>query len=127
MAEMNQEIYSATGTTGNKTYYRRIGKAIAREVLTPMSPPTNAQTIRRRIVAQVGKDYLEPRCKVIVAECAKASKKCLLRAKKTLFNPILYPQKAELVECFIVQNCLKSLRFAAQALCFRHIGQSVIL
>ena len=54
---MNQEMYGATGRVGNKTYYRSNGKTIAREVVTPKNPKTDAQTIQRVIAAQVGKSY----------------------------------------------------------------------
>ena len=54
---MSQEMYGATGRVGNKTYYRRDGKTIAREVVTPKNPKTSAQTLQRVIVAQVGKSY----------------------------------------------------------------------
>ena len=42
MAEMNQEMYGATGRVGNKTYYRSNGKTIAREVVTPKNPRPTA-------------------------------------------------------------------------------------
>ena len=54
---MTQEMYGATGRVGNKTYYRSNGKTIAREVVTPKNPKTDAQTIQRVIAAQVGKSY----------------------------------------------------------------------
>ena len=44
---MTQEMYGATGRVGNKTYYRSNGKTIAREVVTPKNPKTDAQTIQR--------------------------------------------------------------------------------
>lgn len=57
MAEMTQEMYGATGRVGNKTYYRANGKTVAREIVTPKNPKTDAQTIQRVIAAQVAKDY----------------------------------------------------------------------
>ena len=45
MAEMTQEMYGATGRVGNKTYYRANGKTVAREIVTPKNPKTDAQTI----------------------------------------------------------------------------------
>lgn len=57
MAKMNSEMYGATGKVGNKTYYRSNGSTIAREIVPVKNPKTDAQTIQRVIVAQVGKDY----------------------------------------------------------------------
>ena len=54
---MNQEMYGAEGKVGNKVYYRQNGKTVAREVVTPKNPKTNAQTLQRVIVKQVGKMY----------------------------------------------------------------------
>lgn len=54
---MTQEMYGASGKVGNKTYYRSNGKTIAREIVPVKNPKTDAQTIQRVIVAQVGKDY----------------------------------------------------------------------
>ena len=52
MSQMNQEMYGATGKVGNKTYYRRDGKTIARIVVTPKNPKTDAQTIVDRMKAE---------------------------------------------------------------------------
>ena len=57
MAEMNQEMYGATGKVGNKVYYRANGKTVSRELVTPKNPKTDLQTIQRVIAAQVGKSY----------------------------------------------------------------------
>ena len=54
---MTQEMYGAEGKVGNKTYYRANGKTVAREIVTPKNPKTDAQTVQRVITAQVGKDY----------------------------------------------------------------------
>ena len=42
MAQMTQEMYGAEGRVGNKTYYRSNVKTVAREVVTPKNPKTNA-------------------------------------------------------------------------------------
>ena len=57
MSQMNQEMYGATGKVGNKTYYRRDGKTIARIVVTPKNPKTDAQTLQRVLVKVVGMVY----------------------------------------------------------------------
>ena len=54
---MTQEMYGAEGRVGNKTYYRSNVKTVAREVVTPKNPKTNAQTIQRVIAGQVNKSY----------------------------------------------------------------------
>ena len=55
---MNQEMYGAQGKVGNKVYYRSAtGKTVARELVTPKNPKTDAQTIQRVIAAQVSKSY----------------------------------------------------------------------
>ena len=54
---MNQEMYGAIGKVGNKVYYKSNGKTVARELVTPKNPKTDAQTVQRVIAAQVGKDY----------------------------------------------------------------------
>ena len=57
MSKMNQEMYGATGKVGNKTYYQRDGKTIARIVVTPKNPKTDAQTLQRILVKVVGMVY----------------------------------------------------------------------
>ena len=57
MAQMTQEMYGAEGRVGNKTYYRSNGKTVAREIVTPKNPKTNAQTIQRVIMLQVAMNY----------------------------------------------------------------------
>ena len=57
MARMNQEMYGATGKVGNKTYYQSDGKTIARQIVTPKNPKTDAQTLQRILVKVVGMVY----------------------------------------------------------------------
>lgn len=57
MAKMKVEMYGASGKVGNKTYYQKDGQTIGRIITTPKNPRTDAQTIQRVIVAQVGKSY----------------------------------------------------------------------
>lgn len=57
MSQMNQEMYGATGKVGNKTYYQRDGKTIARIIVTPKNPKTDAQTLQRILVKVVGMVY----------------------------------------------------------------------
>ena len=59
MAEMTQEMYGANGRVGNKTYYHANGKTVGRIIVTPKNPKTDAQTVQRVIVAQVGRSYRE--------------------------------------------------------------------
>ena len=54
---MNSEMYGATGKVGNKTYYQSDGKTIAREIVTPKNPKTDAQTLQRILVRVVGMLY----------------------------------------------------------------------
>ena len=54
MAQMNQDMYGANGKLGNKTYYQRDGKTIARPIVTPKNPKTDAQTLQRILVKVVG-------------------------------------------------------------------------
>ncbi len=54
---MNQDMYGATGKVGNKTYYQRDGKTIARPIVTPKNPKTDAQTLQRILVKVVGMIY----------------------------------------------------------------------
>jgi hypothetical protein len=57
MAQMNQDMYGANGKLGNKTYYQRDGKTIARPIVTPKNPKTDAQTLQRILVKVVGMIY----------------------------------------------------------------------
>ena len=57
MARMNSEMYGAIGKVGNKTYYQSDGKTIAREIVTPKNPKTDAQTLQRIFVKIVGMFY----------------------------------------------------------------------
>ena len=57
MARMNSEMYGATGKVGNKTYYQSDGKTIAREIVVPKNPKTDAQTLQRILVKVVGMLY----------------------------------------------------------------------
>lgn len=55
---MSQEMYGAKGKLANKVYYKGSnGKTIVRELVTPKNPKTNAQTLQRVLVAQVGLTY----------------------------------------------------------------------
>ena len=80
---MTQEMYGATGRVGNKTYYRSNGKTIAREVVTPKNPKTDAQTIQRVIAAQVGKSYNKLRAIVDHSfEGVSSGRDCMNRFRK---------------------------------------------
>lgn len=58
MAKMTQEMYGAQGRVGNKTYYRApSGATVARTVVTPKNPKTQAQTYQRVIAKQVSACY----------------------------------------------------------------------
>ena len=57
MAQMHSEMYGATGKVGNKTYYQVDGKTVAREIVTPKNPKTDAQTLQRILVKVVGMLY----------------------------------------------------------------------
>ena len=53
MSKMNQEMYGAIGKTGNKTYYKRDGKTIARIIVTATAPVTSvAVTVWFTVIAQ---------------------------------------------------------------------------
>ena len=55
---MLSEMYGAKGKLGNKVYYKAAsGKTVARELVTPKNPKTDAQTLQRVIASQVGKTY----------------------------------------------------------------------
>lgn len=57
MAEMKQDMYGATGRVGNKTYYQRMGKTIARAITKPKNPKTEAQSLHRVLVKAVNNSY----------------------------------------------------------------------
>ena len=57
MSQMKQDMYGASGKCGNKTYYQRDGKTIARPIVTPKNPKTDAQTLQRILVKIVGLVY----------------------------------------------------------------------
>ena len=57
MAEMTKDMYGAIGRVGNKTYYQRGGKTIARTITTPKNPKTEAQSLQRVLLKAVIKGY----------------------------------------------------------------------
>ena len=57
MAEMKQDMYGAVGRLGNKTYYQRLGKTIARTITRPKNPKTENQSLHRVLVKTVNKSY----------------------------------------------------------------------
>lgn len=57
MAEMKQDMYGAIGRCGNKTYYQRLGKTIARTITSPKNPKSDAQSLHRVLVKAVNKSY----------------------------------------------------------------------
>lgn len=57
MAEMKQDMYGAVGKLGNKTYYQRLGKTIARIITRPKNPKTESQSLHRVLVKAVNKSY----------------------------------------------------------------------
>ena len=57
MAEMTKDMYGAIGKFGNRTYYQRGGKTIARTITTPKNPKTEAQSMHRVLVKAVNKVY----------------------------------------------------------------------
>ena len=57
MAEMTKDMYGAIGKFGNRTYYQRGGKTIARTITTPKNPKTEAQSMHRVLVKAVNKTY----------------------------------------------------------------------
>lgn len=57
MAEMTKDMYGAIGKIGNKTYYQRRGKTIARTITTPKNPKTEAQSLQRVLLKVVNKAY----------------------------------------------------------------------
>jgi hypothetical protein len=57
MAEMTKDMYGAIGRVGNKTYYQRGGKTIARTITTPKNPKTEDQSLQRVLLKAVIKSY----------------------------------------------------------------------
>ena len=57
MAEMTKDMYGAIGRVGNKTYYQRRGKTIARTITTPKNPKTEDQSLQRVLLKAVNKSY----------------------------------------------------------------------
>lgn len=57
MAEMTKDMYGAIGRLGNKTYYLRGGKTIARTITKPKNPKTEAQSLQRVLLKAVNKTY----------------------------------------------------------------------
>ena len=54
MAEMTKDMYGAVGRLGNRTYYQRGGKTIARTITRPKNPKTEAQSLHRVLVKAGG-------------------------------------------------------------------------
>ena len=57
MAELTKDMYGAVGRLGNKTYYQRLGKTIARTITRPKNPKTESQSLHRVLVKAVNKSY----------------------------------------------------------------------
>ena len=57
MAEMTKDMYGAVGKLGNKTYYQRLGKTIARTITRPKNPKSEGQSLHRVLVKAVNKNY----------------------------------------------------------------------
>ena len=57
MAEMTLDMYGAVGRFGNRTYYQRGGKTIARTLTKPKNPKTAGQSLHRVLVKAVNKTY----------------------------------------------------------------------
>ncbi len=57
MAEMTKDMYGAVGRVGNRTYYQRGGKTIARTITTPKNPKTEDQSLQRVLLKAVNKSY----------------------------------------------------------------------
>jgi len=57
MAEMKHDMYGAIGRVGNKTYYQRMGKTIARVITRPRNPRTEGQSLHRVLVKAVNNCY----------------------------------------------------------------------
>ena len=54
---MTKDMYGAIGRVGNKTYYQRDGKTIARTITTPNNPKTEDQSLQRVLLKAVNKSY----------------------------------------------------------------------
>lgn len=57
MAEMTKDMNGAIGKLGNRTYYQRGGKTIARTLTKPKNPKTEAQSQQRVLLKAVNKAY----------------------------------------------------------------------
>ena len=57
MAEMTIDMYGAVGKFGNKVFYQRGGKTIARTITKPKNPKTEAQSLGRVLLKAVNKTY----------------------------------------------------------------------
>ena len=57
MAEMTIDMYGAIGKFGNKVFYQRGGKTIARTITKPKNPKTEAQSLGRVLLKTVNKTY----------------------------------------------------------------------
>jgi hypothetical protein len=57
MAEMTKDMYGAIGKFGNKVFYQRGGKTIARTITRPKNPKTEAQSLSRVLLKAVNKTY----------------------------------------------------------------------
>ena len=54
---MTKDMYGAIGRVGNKVFYQRGGKTIARTITTPKNPKTEAQSLSRVLLKAVNKTY----------------------------------------------------------------------
>ena len=54
---MTKDMSGAIGRVGNKTYYQRDGKTIARTITTPKNPKTEDQSLQRVLLKAVNKSY----------------------------------------------------------------------
>ncbi len=54
---MTKDMYGAVGRLGNKTYYQRLGKTIARTITRPKNPKSEGQSLHRVLVKAVNKSY----------------------------------------------------------------------
>ena len=54
---MTKDMYGAVGRVGNRTYYQRGGKTIARTITTPKNPKTEDQSLQRVLLKAVNKSY----------------------------------------------------------------------
>ena len=57
MAQMYQDMYGAVGRFGNKTFYQRRGKTIARIRTKPKNPRSDGQTRQRVLMKAICKTY----------------------------------------------------------------------